>query len=218
MNDTTANNDPGREQLSAFLDDELTADEARFLLRRLEADPALARHLHQYAAIGEVLRGNAASFQGDLVERVQRAIHGESMPEAQPDTTAAPATAEHWSASLMPLARVAAAAAVAAVVVFAVLPRAPGTTETFVSTGGGSGDDGEFPVVPPVTPADGPLVGVPGNAAFASYLLKHTSAVNTSVRPDFVAAQRAYDHLHPASPPAPAEGAEEEAAAQDQQR
>ncbi|MEO0421655.1 MAG: sigma-E factor negative regulatory protein [Pseudomonadota bacterium] len=217
MNDTTSNHDPGREQLSAFLDDELAPDEARFLLRRLEADPDLSRHLHHYAAIGEVLRGHSAPIQMDLVERVQRAIHGESIPQAAPTDAAEAPASEVASGGLMPLARVAAAAAVAAVVLVTVLPR-PDAGPSLVDAGETALEETLFPTVPPVTTsgADGVLVEVPGNASFASYLLKHTSAVGPTVRPDFVAAQRAYDHLQPTEPST--DGAEEEAATQDVQQ
>ncbi|MEM9385814.1 MAG: sigma-E factor negative regulatory protein [Pseudomonadota bacterium] len=215
MNDTTSNHDPGREQLSAFLDDELAPDEARFLLRRLEADSDLTRHLHHYAAIGEVMRGHSAPLQGDLVERVRRAIHGEASPPIASTDAPESASGEAASGGLLPLARVAAAALVAGVVVFTVLPR-PDAGPTLADSGETALEEALFPTVPPVTSAggEGVLVEVPGNAAFASYLLKHASTVGPTVRPDFVASQRAYDHLQPATRPAD----EEEAASQDNQQ
>ncbi|MEM8982203.1 MAG: sigma-E factor negative regulatory protein [Pseudomonadota bacterium] len=44
-------------QLSAFVDDELTRDEAQFLTHRLSSDSALQRRLRQYHLIGTVARG-----------------------------------------------------------------------------------------------------------------------------------------------------------------
>jgi len=50
MNDTT------NEQLSALLDGELPRDETRFLLRRLDNDPELARRWSRYQVASAVLR------------------------------------------------------------------------------------------------------------------------------------------------------------------
>ncbi|MEM1261826.1 MAG: sigma-E factor negative regulatory protein [Pseudomonadota bacterium] len=44
-------------QLSAFVDDELSRDEAHFLTRRLGGDAAMQKRLHQYHLIGSVVRG-----------------------------------------------------------------------------------------------------------------------------------------------------------------
>ncbi|MEO0973872.1 MAG: sigma-E factor negative regulatory protein [Pseudomonadota bacterium] len=214
MNDDThAKHDPGREQLSAFLDDELNADEARFLLRRLDADPTLVSHLRRYAVIGEALRGNPAATATDLVGRVRRSLDGEIAQDARtaPSTPVLDSSDSQggWAKSLVPVARVGVAAAVAAFVLVNVLPQAPAPSDQVAQTP--SVDEELFPTVPEIVdePGDG-VVGVPVNAAFASYLLKHTSAVGPTVRPDFVASQRAYDHLQPsdadgADPSAPDE-------------
>jgi sigma-E factor negative regulatory protein RseA len=55
MNDTT------QEQLSALLDGELPRDETRFLLRRLDNDPELARRWSRYQIASAVLRNQFVS-------------------------------------------------------------------------------------------------------------------------------------------------------------
>ncbi|KKD57016.1 hypothetical protein VM57_14525 [Stenotrophomonas maltophilia] len=45
-----------REQLSALVDGELGADEARFLLRRMEHDPELAGCQERWQLLGDVIR------------------------------------------------------------------------------------------------------------------------------------------------------------------
>ncbi len=51
-----------REQLSALVDGELGADEARFLLRRMEHDPELAGCQERWQLLGDVMRGHASAL------------------------------------------------------------------------------------------------------------------------------------------------------------
>ncbi|PSD16606.1 anti-sigma factor, partial [Stenotrophomonas maltophilia] len=51
-----------REQLSALVDGELGADEARFLLRRMEHDPELAGCQERWQLLGDVMRGQASAL------------------------------------------------------------------------------------------------------------------------------------------------------------
>jgi len=64
-----------RQQLSAMLDGELSPDEAKFMLRRLEHDVELARCWERWQVCGEVLRGRAERLlPGDFAARVAVAV------------------------------------------------------------------------------------------------------------------------------------------------
>ncbi len=78
-----------RWQLSAMLDGELSPDEAKFMLRRLQHDSALAACWERWQVGGDVLRGRGhALLPADFSRRVARAIAhsdvGEAVPELQP--------------------------------------------------------------------------------------------------------------------------------------
>uniref|UniRef100_UPI0028A918E1 sigma-E factor negative regulatory protein n=1 Tax=Stenotrophomonas sp. TaxID=69392 RepID=UPI0028A918E1 len=71
-----------RQQLSALIDGELSADEARFMLRRLEHDDALAGCHERWQLLGDVLRGQAcAPAPVDFAARVQAAVAAEPAPQ-----------------------------------------------------------------------------------------------------------------------------------------
>ncbi|WP_043088718.1 sigma-E factor negative regulatory protein, partial [Xanthomonas citri] len=64
-----------RQQLSALVDGELSADESRFLLRRLAHDEELAGCHERWQLCGDVLRGAAsAPAPLDFAARVRGAI------------------------------------------------------------------------------------------------------------------------------------------------
>lgn len=64
-----------RQQLSALVDGELAADEARFMLRRLEHDADLAACQERWQMLGDTLRGQAcAPAPLDFSARVRAAI------------------------------------------------------------------------------------------------------------------------------------------------
>ncbi|HEY0332445.1 MAG TPA: RseA family anti-sigma factor, partial [Stenotrophomonas sp.] len=74
-----------RQQLSALVDGQLPADEARFLLRRLQHDDELAGCQERWQLCGDVLRGMAAAPAPlDFVARVQRAVASEAQAPAVP--------------------------------------------------------------------------------------------------------------------------------------
>jgi negative regulator of sigma E activity len=76
-----------RQQLSALMDGDLAADEARFLLRRVQHDQELAGCWERWQLCGDVLRGQGrAPAPAGFAERVAQAIAA----EATPSTTAAP--------------------------------------------------------------------------------------------------------------------------------
>jgi negative regulator of sigma E activity len=81
-----------REQVSAFLDGELAADELSLLVRRMERDPELRRSYASYSLIGESLRapGSRLASPG-FAQRVSTSIGSDSQasdrkipPAAQP--------------------------------------------------------------------------------------------------------------------------------------
>jgi negative regulator of sigma E activity len=110
--------DPIHEQLSAFLDGELSAAESELLLKRVERDPDLKVRLERYVLAGEALRATAVQARPsrDFSTRVAAAIDGESIPAR------ARRQAARW---LKPVAGGAIAAGVAAValVSFQVMPQ-----------------------------------------------------------------------------------------------
>ncbi|WP_449283999.1 RseA family anti-sigma factor [Luteimonas yanweni] len=78
-----------RRQLSAMLDGELSPDQARFMLRRLQHDAELATCWERWQVCGEVLRGRGhALLPADFSSRVARAI-------AAPEATATASAAGH---------------------------------------------------------------------------------------------------------------------------
>lgn len=67
-----------REQLSALMDSALPADQARFLLRRLQHDAPLAGCWERWRIAGETMRGMAPArrLPADFASRVSAALHG----------------------------------------------------------------------------------------------------------------------------------------------
>jgi negative regulator of sigma E activity len=106
-----------KEQLSAFVDDELGPEEAEMLVRRLGTSERLRSASIRYAVIGDALRGDLLS--GDprqLPRRVSRALSSEPVPS----TTVA---AEKRRRFLRPLGSAAVAASVALVAVLSLSDR-----------------------------------------------------------------------------------------------
>lgn len=95
-----------RQQLSALVDGELSADESRFLLRRLAHDEELAGCHERWQLCGDVLRGAAsAPAPLDFAARVRSAIADEPAPQAQP--AARPGARWRWGGArrLLPRSR-----------------------------------------------------------------------------------------------------------------
>ncbi|NYF34257.1 RseA family anti-sigma factor [Stenotrophomonas sp. JAI102] len=73
-----------RQQLSSLIDGELSADEARFMLRRLEHDESLSSCNERWQMLGDVLRGQAcAPAPMDFAERVRASVAAEPAPAMQ---------------------------------------------------------------------------------------------------------------------------------------
>jgi hypothetical protein len=70
-----------QDQMSAFWDDELSAEECAFLVRRLEHDPDARGKLSRYATIGCALRGELLQPDpGLLLRRLEEALTGTAVP------------------------------------------------------------------------------------------------------------------------------------------
>ncbi|MGV7194753.1 sigma-E factor negative regulatory protein [Xanthomonas axonopodis] len=109
-----------RQQLSALVDGELSADESRFLLRRLAHDEELAGCHERWQLCGDVLRGAAsAPAPLDFAARVRTAIADEPAP--RPQQAARPAARWRWGGGA------AIAASVAAIALFMARERLPET-------------------------------------------------------------------------------------------
>ncbi|HLT44102.1 MAG TPA: sigma-E factor negative regulatory protein, partial [Luteimonas sp.] len=68
-----------RQQLSAMLDGELSPDEARFMLRRLQHDTVLASCWERWQVCGDVLRGQGNELlPTDFARRVALAVAGDA--------------------------------------------------------------------------------------------------------------------------------------------
>lgn len=69
-----------RQQLSALVDGELAADEARFMLRRLEHDSELSACQERWQVVGDVMRGQAcAPAPLDFSARVRQAVDADAL-------------------------------------------------------------------------------------------------------------------------------------------
>jgi negative regulator of sigma E activity len=62
-------NDQFQEQTSLFVDDELTAEECEFFVRRLQRDPDARGRLVRYQLIGAALRGELKTNDPELLRR-----------------------------------------------------------------------------------------------------------------------------------------------------
>jgi len=72
-----------KEQLSALMDGELSRDETRFLMRRLDADTQLAKTWSNYQLASDVLKKRFATpMHADFAASVMQAIEIERQPAA----------------------------------------------------------------------------------------------------------------------------------------
>lgn len=166
-----------RQQLSALIDGELPADEARFLLRRLQHDEALAGCQERWQLCGDVLRGLAtAPAPLDFAARVQRAVAAEAVP-------APPAPARQgwrWGGGAI-------AASVALVALFMARDRMPGDVNVpepampVVATTAQLPAPAPSPADPEADAAAGVAAAVPA-AALASARREATRTVASATR------------------------------------
>ena len=99
------------DQISAFIDNELSADESALLVRRFERDPEARARAMRYTLIGASLRGELLEPHPSVLrQRVAAALSGA--------TPSAPKSRERWSERVArPLLGVGIAAAVAVVAI-----------------------------------------------------------------------------------------------------
>lgn len=116
-----------RQQLSALIDGELPAEEARFLLRRLEHDVELAGCHERWQLCGEVLRGRAcAPAPAGFAARVAQAVAVEPDAPAR-DTARRLPRWLRWGGGAL-------AASVAALALFVARDRLPSEDEAGTAT------------------------------------------------------------------------------------
>ncbi len=120
-----------QDQISAFVDGELAADETEFLLRRLSHDNEARRQLRSYLAIGAAVRGDLIADRAvDLSDSVRTAMDGTA---AEDDATI---PARTWWRIAKPIAGVGIAASVALAALFLVRgPSVPGAPIAAVPAG-----------------------------------------------------------------------------------
>ena len=107
--------DPFQEQISGFVDDELSADECEFLVRRLQRDPDARSRLVTYHVIGAALRAELnAADPNVLRQRLQDSLNGVARTRETPA-----AGGLRLRALAKPLLGAGIAAAVAAIAVLA---------------------------------------------------------------------------------------------------
>ncbi|OAX61157.1 sigma-E factor negative regulatory protein [Xanthomonas graminis] len=111
-----------RQQLSALIDGELPADEARFVLRRLQHDEELSGCHERWQLCGDILRGRVCMpAPADFGERVRQAVAAEAQraDAARASDAAGSRRSWRWGGSA------ALAASVAAIALFLTRERLP---------------------------------------------------------------------------------------------
>jgi sigma-E factor negative regulatory protein RseA len=170
-----------REQLSAFVDGELSAAEAELFLKRVERDAALRQSLDRYLLMSEALRSQSAGGPSrDFASRVATAIE---METAVPHKTGWRMPRSRWA---MPVAGGAVAASVLAAAVF-FAPRLTGTDGgAFASREGVATEYAEQTIIPADAvraaqarlaaeyPSDMPVLQVSDGGRLAGYVMAHS--------------------------------------------
>jgi|SRR5690606_29714777 len=156
------------DQVSAFIDDELSAEECAFLVRRFERDPASRSKFVRYSMIGSALRGELLQPDPDMLRRrIHDALNGS--PSAVRPAAASPPPqrkVEHarWASPAVGLG-LAASVAVAALFVVREMNSTDGASEAAT------------PLMSTVVPADAspsPRVVAPlPPIRLTNYLLHH---------------------------------------------
>src|SRR5690349_8539759 len=169
-----------REQLSAFVDGELSAAEAELFLKRVERDPALRESLDRYLLMSEAVRSQSAGGPSrDFASRVSMAIEQETAIPRR--TWRMPRS--RWA---MPAAGGAVAASVLAAAVF-FAPRLTGTDGgAFASREGAQQEYAEQTIIPADAvraaqarlaaeyPSDMPVLQVSDGGRLAGYVMAHS--------------------------------------------
>ncbi len=164
-------------QLSAFVDDALSAEESELLVRRLCRDPGLRDTMARYALIGDAVRGGKPAAPAEFSRRIMMAVEGQPMP-----APAAVATRRHPGRQFG--FAVAASVALAAVALMTLPGRAPGPDGAPAQVA--EADNALAPAPAPVSPVNTFASPVPTLAAeprppdtdarLNNYLVQHVSA------------------------------------------
>ncbi|UYC10981.1 RseA family anti-sigma factor [Xanthomonas sp. CFBP 8445] len=86
-----------RQQLSALIDGELPADEARFVLRRLQHDEELSGCHERWQLCGDILRGRVSvPAPSDFSARVRQAVAAEAQQAARAQVASAAGKRRTW--------------------------------------------------------------------------------------------------------------------------
>jgi len=168
-----------REQLSAMMDGELSADETRFLLRRMQHDDTLADCWARWQYFGDAMRGECErALPADFSKRVGRAIADDL---AQPRAAASAPGAF----SRQPFVRWGGGAALAATVALAafLVGRNPQTSMPTTSLPPPvAAASGSTPVPPVQVPVSHPQGSAPDAAGSAATLAAVAAAAATDAR------------------------------------
>lgn len=192
-----------REQLSAMMDDALSADESRFLLRRMEHDDELADCWQRWQFYGDAMRGGAGrALPADFAQRVGRAIANDIA-----DTDAAPIRVARGGRPFLYWGGGAAlAASVALAALFGTRLETPGTTGLQVA--GTSSPVAVTPILPAPQspePAPGADVGSAVGAVAAATVVAAAAAgeQRRDTKPRIMAASRATTERSALATPTP---------------
>ena len=169
-------------QLSAFVDDALSAEEGELLVRRLCRDSQLRETLARYALIGDAARrGETAAAPPDFARRVMMAVEGQPLP-APVVTPAARSHGRQFGFA------VAASVLLAAVALMTLPGRAPGPDAAPVQTAAVVNPPPLAPVetgpaLTPVAALMGPQPPLPRPDAVRlnNYLVQHVSVSRPGV-------------------------------------
>ncbi|MBN6112491.1 sigma-E factor negative regulatory protein [Xanthomonas bonasiae] len=147
-----------RQQLSALIDGELPADEARFVVRRLQHDEELAGCHERWQLCGDILRGRVCMpAPADFGERVRQAVAAEAQRAEVARASDAAGSRRTWrwggSAAL--------AASVAAIALFMTRERLPDAAPAAAPVQVASSS---APAAAPAVPAAVPQVPAPAPA------------------------------------------------------
>lgn len=184
-----------REQLSAMMDGELSADETRFLLRRMQHDDTLADCWARWQYFGDAMRGECErALPADFSRRVGRAI-ADDLAQTQVAVAAPVAFARQ------PLVRWGGGAALAATVALAAFlvgrnPQTPAPTATVPPPVAAA--PGTTPVLPVPAPVSQPQGSTPagapdtlGSAATLAAAAAVAAGDSRARRPRMMAAEQA---------------------------
>lgn len=192
------------DQISAFIDDELSEQESAFLVRRLERDTDARHRAMRYMLIGNALRGELPVGHDVLRHRVQSALSGSISPVTAV-ASRAPATRQRPYVRPVVGFGIAAAVAVAAVIGLRALNQPVTATSAPLAV---SNNNPTLPVGPPqwtepasyVVPQDPQdVAGGPPTSPIrlTNYLMRHgeyaSGLSRTSVHSNVVGAAESVD-------------------------